>query len=446
MKIKLKLFNQKYIGLFAFVIVFVAIGAYLLIGSHAETPFASAETESGTLANGASIVSDASASGGSSVKFGVSTTTSSGSSSGNFYGINWHPMWIDAAVQDSEIDLMQQAGIKSVRIDAEWGSIESSSGVYNQTYLDRLDNAISVLDSKGMDPLVVIADTPTWVSKPPSGDTYPEPPILSSNSVDPDCVATKVVCTPYNGVSAYDTFLTMLMKRWLGQVHEYEIWNEPDGGWSWYSTWNSDNYLTAATDSAIDYTTLLKSAYTTAKAIDPTVKILGGSMSGTALAQETFLKTMYAQGAEKYFDILSQHYYCDPPDDNYCGTTASTQRTQDDPVTIGNTFTKNIYPIMEANGDTNKPVWVTETGYNSYTAGGGVTEAQQGIFLTDSYEEAKTLPNVARLYWYEMDNTNTGTSTQNYYDIMQGSTYDVTSLTGYTLEPAYYALKALANP
>jgi hypothetical protein len=350
-------------------------------------------------------------------------------------------MWINDGGQDDEINLMQQAGVKSVRIDAEWTFIEPSPGVYNQTYLDRLDNAIDVLDSKGMDPLVVIASTPTWVSGAPTGDTGAEPPLRSI--IGSGCNAATTNCTTYNGVQDYDTYLSYLMKRWLGKVHEYEVWNEPDGGWSWKTT--QSNYLTAATDDAIDYTTLLKSAYTTAKAIDPSALILGSSMSGTQEAQQTFLKTIYAQGGKNYFDVLSQHYYCDPPNDNYCGT-ASNQRTQDDPVTIGNTFKTNMYPIMQQNGDGSKPVWVTETGYNSYTADGGVSEATQGQYLTQSYAEAKTLPNVARLYWYETDCTDSGTSTQNYYCIIDANTLDANSLPTYRLKPAYTALQQIAAP
>jgi hypothetical protein len=416
------------------------IGSYMLISSHAASPEASVEAETGSLSGNAIKITNSSASGGAYVQFG----SYSSSSAGNFYGINWHPMWINDGGQDDEINLMQQAGIKSVRLDAEWAFIEPSPGVYNQTYLDRLDNAIDVLDSKGIDPLVVIASTPAWVSGAPSGDPSPttEPPIRSI--IGTGCNASKTICTPYNGAQDYDTYLSYLMNRWAGKVNEYEVWNEPDGGWSWQTT--QSNYLTAATDDAIDYTTLLKSAYTTAKAIDPNVLILGPSLSNTQLAQQTFLKTVYAQGGKAYFNVYAQHYYCDPPSDNYCGTTSSDQRTADDPQVTGNLFETNMYPIMQANGDGSKPIWITETGYNSYTAGGGISEALQGQYLTQSYQEAKTLPNVARLYWYEMDDTDTGTTTQNYYGIINADTYNANSLTTYRLKPAYTALQQLAAP
>lgn len=55
------------------------IGVMLLSGSRAATPFASSEAESGTLMSPASVVTDATASGGKAVQFGT-TSTSSGNS------------------------------------------------------------------------------------------------------------------------------------------------------------------------------------------------------------------------------------------------------------------------------------------------------------------------------------------------------------------------------
>jgi hypothetical protein len=364
------------------------------------------------------------------------------SASSNFYGLNWHPIWIDPSVQDSEIALFKAAGVKSVRFDVPWYNIEYTQGVYSQTYLSRLDNAVNELLANGIDPLAIITSAPPWVTGAPSGDPSPssEPPLRTI--IGPNCNPSLTNCTPYNGVAEYDNFLSFIMQRWLGKVNEYEIWNEPDGGWSWQYT--DDNYPNYEIDNATDYTTLLKSAYTTAKAIDPSVTILGGSLSGTDGNNQVFLQTMYEQGAKNYFDVLSQHYYCDPPGDNWCaynGTAAS--RNIIDPGTLADTWKNNIYPIMEKYGDGSKPVWVTETGYNTYTAGGGITESEQATYLTQSYEDAASLPNVARLYWYDADCTDSGTSTQDYYCIIDVNTYDVSSLPTPILEPAYYALQDL---
>ncbi len=438
---KIKTKKSQIAGLLLVIVFSIALGTYLIAQSHAASPYISAEAESGMLSGGASIQSDTAASGGKYVQFG--SYTNPGQS--NFYGLNWHPMWINDGGQDAEMNLFQAAGVKSVRIDAQWYNIEYSQGVYNSTYMSRLDNAVNGLIARGIDPLVVVTSAPTWVTGAPSGDPSPstEPPIRST--IGPNCDPTKTNCTPYNNVADYDSFLSYLMHCWLGKVHEYEIWNEPVGGWSWQSTFTT--YPDYDVNNAIDYTTLLKSAYTTAKAIDPTVTILGGSLSGTDGNNQIFLSTMYQHGAKNYFDVLSQHYYCDPPGHNWCaynGTTAS--RNIIDPTTLADTWKTNIYPIMQQNGDGSKPVWVTETGYNTYTAGGGITESEQATYLTQSYQVAQTLPNVKRLYWYEADSSDSGTNPESYYGIIEADMYNANSLpSNYRLKPAYTALQQLAT-
>lgn len=348
-----------------------------------------------------------------------------------FYGMNWHPMLVEDPSQDREIALMQKAGIKSVRLDAEWASIEPTSGTYDAMYLSRLDNAIRRLDADGIEPLVVVTSTPEWVSGAPSGDPSPsaEPPIRTT--IGPGCNPSVTICHAYDNVADYSGFLSFLMHRWPGKVHEYEIWSEPDGWWSWKST--EKNKMTAATDNAIDYTTLLKAAYRTAKSIDPSVTILGGSLSGLGQAQQEFLKTMYRQGARNYFDVYSQQYFCDPPSRNFC----SSDRSIYDPSVLAARFTKNIYPILKANGDGNKPVWVTETGYNTDTAAGGVTESQQAQYLTQSFIDAVSLPSVTRLYWYDFDCTDSGSTYLNYMCILEVHTN--------RLKPAYAAFQQLTG-
>jgi len=67
----------KQLSFVVFVAAFLVIGSLLALTSHAATPAISAEAESGTLAGGASTVTDPSASGGEGVVFGGSSPTSS---------------------------------------------------------------------------------------------------------------------------------------------------------------------------------------------------------------------------------------------------------------------------------------------------------------------------------------------------------------------------------
>ena len=198
--------------------------------------------------------------------------------------------------------------------------------------------------------------------------------------------------------------------------------------------------MTAVTDDAIDYGMLLKSAYVTAKAIDPSITILAGSLSGTGSGPQAFLRTMYQHGAKGYFDVLSQHYYCDPPDHNYC----SPNRADDTPATLAAAFAESIVPIMKKYGDGSKAIWVTETGYNA--SSDGVSVAQQSTYLSQTFQEAKMLPNVKRVYWYAMDSSYSGSSVENYYGLIKANMFNANSMPAdYQEEPAYTAFKQLAK-
>ncbi len=334
------------------------------------------------------------------------------------------------------MDLMKQAGVGSVRIDAEWYFLEQTQGVYQATYMARMDHAIDGLKTRGIEPLIDVTSTPLWVSNAPNTDPdIPhEPPIRSH--VDPTCDATKTICSTYDKSAQFNNFLSMLINRYAGKVSQYEIWNEPTGNWAWRRT--ETDWTQAATNVGTDYTTLLKGAYNTAKAIDPNITILGGSLSGTDGPNQVFLGSMYANGAKNFFDELSQHYYCDPPGHNFCNA----NRSIIDPETLADTFTANIVPIMNANSDSAKSVWVTETGYNTYTT--GVTEAQQADFLTRTYAKAKTISQIKKLYWYTMDASDTGTNTENYYGLIAADTFNANALPANTrLKPAYNSYKQM---
>lgn len=68
----------KRLSFIVFIAAFLVIGSLLLLTSHAATPAISAEAESGTLAGGASSVTDPSASGGEGVVFGGGSSGTAG--------------------------------------------------------------------------------------------------------------------------------------------------------------------------------------------------------------------------------------------------------------------------------------------------------------------------------------------------------------------------------
>jgi hypothetical protein len=72
-----------------------AVGLALTLASHAATPTGSAEAETGTLASGATTVSDSNASGGQAIKFAGTQTGGGGSTCTN-------PSWNSKGLQDAQ--------------------------------------------------------------------------------------------------------------------------------------------------------------------------------------------------------------------------------------------------------------------------------------------------------------------------------------------------------
>jgi polysaccharide biosynthesis protein PslG len=323
--------------------------------------------------------------------------TSAAVSSGLVAGVNDHPVWLNSS-QSYDVSLMAAAHAKAVRIDVPWNVVDGGSkGTYNSYYLGHLDTYVNLATAAGIDVLMVVTNAPQWAN----GSTDPHVPPI--NNAD------------------YADFLQFLMNRYAGKVHEYEIWNEPNGGWAWT---NPD---------PVRYESLLQAAYTRAKAVDPTVTILAPSLSGPD--QASYLDKFYAAGAKNYFDAFSMHGYWF----NINGSTVLPYWNASNPAqSIFGAFTTRILPVMTKYGDQAKPVWWTETGAS--TQGSITTTTDQAAMVDQAFTafKAHVIPTMTRLYWYgENDGIGTG-SEQNYGLVdLTGTTAINPAPSNFTPKPAY---------
>jgi hypothetical protein len=98
---------------------------------------------------------------------------------------------------------------------------------------------------------------------------------------------------------------------------------------------------------------------------------------------------MYRAGAKGSFDVLALHPYSTKSLSTWIGSIRQARRTQ------------------LANGD-QRPIWLTEFGFNTSADPNawqrGVTEAQQGQLLTDSYRLLEGEPYVQVAFYYSLRN------------------------------------------
>jgi hypothetical protein len=234
------------------------------------------------------------------------------------------------------LDAMQSLGVQNVRIMIPWAGVEPSNGVYNWTAVDRVVNSAA---ARNMGVLGFINSTPYWAA------------------------TNKIALSGQPNPNVYAAFAGTVAQRYKGKISAYEVWNEPN------------SYKFFSPIDATKYTQMLKAAYGTIKAQDPSALVIGGvvgsvtSFFGLTLSPVTFVDEMYKAGAKGYFDALSFHPY------NYTLKFSAGETKINAPYWQ----LEQIRKLMVNNGDTGKLIWNTEYGEPSSVAG----EANQAAFISD---------------------------------------------------------------
>ncbi len=152
----------------------------------------------------------------------------------------------------------------------------------------------------------------------------------------------------------FGNYVYDFVQRYRDVVDTIVIWNEPNLSLEWGFR---------PVDPAA-YTELLRVAYTRAKEANPDVQVLGGALAPTlappgsewGMDDLDYLQAMYDAGAADWFDGLAVHAYGAkfPPDEPAA------------PDAINFARTELLHDVMIANGDGDKPVMITEAGWNDH--------------------------------------------------------------------------------
>jgi hypothetical protein len=184
----------------------------------------------------------------------------------------------------------------------------------------------------------------------------------------------------------FANYVRTVTARYEGVIDAWDIWNEP-----WIHAWwpvahdpskpDRAGYLTSEHPQA-DFVRLMKTAYETAKSVDPKLTILGvnttnGGGGADSMSGNEWTKGIVAAGGLAYCDVVCYHDYAG-------GVLAS----PDDEIERG--FQAAIGPIIQAQGRLDRPAWLTEgsasrelmgTGMYHYTVPG--QEPQTNIQSAD---------------------------------------------------------------
>jgi polysaccharide biosynthesis protein PslG len=272
-------------------------------------------------------------------------------------GVNIH--FVTGHEQD--LDRIQAAGFKFVRMDFHWEGIEQRKGEYNWAGYDEL---LANLDKRGLRAILILdyshhlyEETVTHLN-PLTG----QPSTTLASPQHPDSIA------------AFARWAAAAAKHFRGRPVLWEIWNEPN-----ISFW-------APKPDAQQYTAL---ALATAKAIreaEPQATVIGPASSGFPWE---FLETFLKSGALEYLDAVSVHPYRNP---------------QNPPETAASDYLKLRTMIDRYSPESKKnklPILSGEWGYSTWKR--GVSLETQAAFAVRQ-QLSNLLNGVPLSIWYDWKN------------------------------------------
>jgi len=219
------------------------------------------------------------------------------------FGVEANPL--DATGGLSLITQTQSAWVRGP--DVFWNEIESTPGVYDWTAMTEATAEVQNAVTNGLEPIVVVTGTPAWAQKYPG---YICGPI---DSADFNAFANFMVQLITNSpITAYN------VKYW-------ELWNEPDLGWSqvptpnypWAGCWGETGDTQYFGGSY--YGEMLKVVYPKIKAVNSQAQVLVGGLlldcdpyhppAGKNCTSSKFLEGILVNNGAGSFDGVSYHAY-----------------------------------------------------------------------------------------------------------------------------------------
>lgn len=267
----------------------------------------------------------------------------------------------------------------SIWPNSEFGSWRLWDAMVSWPYLERapsawnfvlLDNLVSLAKKRNVEIILPLGLTPGWASARP----YESSAYAPGNAAEPV------------DIENWKKYVQAVVTRYKGDIHHYEIWNEPNLK-KFYSG-NMEQMLTLA-----------REAYLIIKEIDPSAVVVSPSPTGSS--GPDWLEEYLSKGGGNYADVIGYHFYVSPKA----------------PEEMIATF-DNIQKIMAKHKISNKPLWNTETGWFIQNGDNSVIPEQGIKGKVLSVDEASAYiarahilswaHRVTKLYWYAWDNTEMG--------------------------------------
>jgi hypothetical protein len=267
---------------------------------------------------------------------------------------------VDPWVIRQSLRLAREMGAPWIVEFFPWPYFEDQPGYYDWA---RADLIVDLAREQGLEVVARLGAVPDWAR--------PKPEEFETNW-------NYLAADHYDDYAAY---VGAFVAHFKGRVRYVIILNEPNLTREW-------GFRPVDPEGYVD---VLARAYARAKAANPGVQVLAGALAPTlepegsqwGLEDTLFLERLYRAGFARYYDVLAVHAYglTHPPDDPPAPDALNFRRVE------------LLRAIMERYGDGDKPIMITESGWNDQPRwNNGVRPAQRVRYTIDAFE-------YARLHW-----------------------------------------------
>lgn len=299
-------------------------------------------------------------------------------------GVDTHLLNNDSASAKA-LQMLEQAGVNSVRDDAYWTTVEPRRGQLRIT--PAWQSYLSKAREHRLRPLLVLG--------------YGSP--FYENYAKPRQPAVRL---------AFGNYASYVARELADSVDFYEIWNE----------WDRENPIDAWASK--DYSNLVEETAARLRQHKQPVTVLAGAV--TSLGMDLgFADRLVQNGTLNHVDGLSLHPYVHCRHDQ--------RHTPERWIA----WLRWINADLRALATRPVPLYLTETGWPTSTGKCGISESTQAAFLARSFFLARTLPDIKGLWWNGLaDSGSDPLDPQQNFGLLRQDM---------SVKPAYQTLKAISQ-
>ncbi len=319
----------------------------------------------------------------------------------NVYNLQAEP---DPTAVRRTLELASEMGVRSIRLQVPWEDIEihgrgdftdrrNTDTIGVVSAWAKYDRIVELANELDLELIMRVDRPPAWARQV----NIAQPFFQEGLQEDPNSTG------PPDDFEEYGRFLRILVERYEGQVRFFQLWNEPNlkNEWNWHTP-DPESFLV-----------LLKVGYTAVKEANPDAVVIFPSLAPVDgldkrahISELEYLDQIYQAGGAGYFDIMSAQLYGlgQPPDEHrYVRLISPTSFGWSWRQPVGTRADVSrvvlLREIMERHGDSHKPIWVGEFGWNSApdsipewrrnTWGTPVSEEQKADYIVGLVERAR---------------------------------------------------------